>query len=371
MLYFALTTPLIFALALLAGVGEWASPVVVAHGVFAVGIIPLIFAAMSHFVPVLTRTGTPHKGVALLPFGAQAVGLVAVLSLAAWLPRGYLHLAAVLDAVLALILLAWMLQRSRCCLGPAHPGWRWYAASLGALAVALLVVPVLEHWPGAYGPLRRFHLHLNTLGFVGLAALGTLPLLLATVLKQASPVLTPWLRRNLPLFWFGAVLIAVGAAWWGPLAGAGALLMASGLLSLIRFWLRQDGLGVLLTPGAAPSLVAASLGLLLTIAFGVAHGLTILAPAPAIIAWGLAFLLPLVSGALTYLLPVWRYPGPAGVARETMAKRLCWASRSRALVFFLGGVAALLDWMPSGLIFSGLGLGLFLLALFGAWVARA
>ncbi len=45
----------LIASALLAVMG-WGSPLAVAHLAFAVGIVPLIFAAMSHFVPVLTRT---------------------------------------------------------------------------------------------------------------------------------------------------------------------------------------------------------------------------------------------------------------------------------------------------------------------------
>ena len=44
----------------LSGVG---SPLAVAHLAFAVGIVPLIFAAMSHFVPVLTRTGDPGRWI--------------------------------------------------------------------------------------------------------------------------------------------------------------------------------------------------------------------------------------------------------------------------------------------------------------------
>ncbi|MBL8426087.1 MAG: hypothetical protein JNM16_01330, partial [Dechloromonas sp.] len=44
----------LIASALLAVMG-WGSPLAVAHLAFAVGIVPLIFAAMMHFVPVLTR----------------------------------------------------------------------------------------------------------------------------------------------------------------------------------------------------------------------------------------------------------------------------------------------------------------------------
>jgi hypothetical protein len=53
----------------LSGVG---SPVAVAHLAFAVGIVPLIFAAISHFVPVLTRTGDPESVFAGYPASKSA-----------------------------------------------------------------------------------------------------------------------------------------------------------------------------------------------------------------------------------------------------------------------------------------------------------
>ena len=63
------------ALLALGGVG---SPVVVAHLAFALGVVPLIFAAMLHFVPVLTRTGDPSSWLARLPLFAQADGVLIV-----------------------------------------------------------------------------------------------------------------------------------------------------------------------------------------------------------------------------------------------------------------------------------------------------
>ena len=38
-----------------------------AHAAFAIGALPLIFAAMSHFVPVLTRSGGAEPGIHRLP----------------------------------------------------------------------------------------------------------------------------------------------------------------------------------------------------------------------------------------------------------------------------------------------------------------
>jgi hypothetical protein len=42
-------------------------------------------------------------------------------------------------------------------------------------------------WPAGYGALRLVHLHLNTLGFIGLTAIGTLHVLMPTVLGKPDP----------------------------------------------------------------------------------------------------------------------------------------------------------------------------------------
>jgi hypothetical protein len=168
----------------LSGVG---SPLAVAHLAFAVGIVPLIFAAMSHFVPVLTRTGNPSPGIALVPRLAQLAGLVAVLAMQGIIPRWLVSLAAAVDLVLAGILLNWIVGRARATLGSPHPGWRWYGFALGCLMMALLAAIFIDIWPAYWKPLRLFHLHLNTIGLVGLAALGTLPVLMPTALGKTGP----------------------------------------------------------------------------------------------------------------------------------------------------------------------------------------
>ena len=86
------------AILALSGLG---SPLAVAHLAFAVGIVPLIFAAMMHFVPVLTRTGEPGKSLAKLPSAVQATGLVAIAAMQGWLPYWLVYLAAAVDLVFA------------------------------------------------------------------------------------------------------------------------------------------------------------------------------------------------------------------------------------------------------------------------------
>jgi hypothetical protein len=42
---------------------------------------------------------------------------------------------------------------------------------------------------------------------------------------------------------------------------------------------------------------------------------------PSLFAWAAGFLLPLVTGALSQLLPVWRWPGPVIPARGIMRQK--------------------------------------------------
>ncbi|HQU81141.1 MAG TPA: hypothetical protein PLU47_16945 [Azonexus sp.] len=322
----------------LSGVG---SQLAVAHLAFAVGIVPLIFAAMSHFVPVLTRTGDPGRLIARLPGAAQLAGLVAVVAMQGVLPYWLLHAAAAVDLVLAAFLLNWIAARARAALGSPHPGWRWYGAALGCLMLALLAVLLIPVLPSYWKALRVFHLHLNTLGLVGLAAFGTLPVLLPTALGKPDPEAGSWLRRRLWLVAGGALVIATGAAVIWPFAAPGAALMLVAALGLVGQWGRRFGFKVMLADGVATSLLAAVAGLLVTLAAGVAHGAGLLPPYPTLLAWVAGFLLPLVTGALSQLLPVWRWSGPALPARHIMRQKLAASGSLRAALFLAAALALL------------------------------
>ena len=340
----------------LSGVG---SPLAVAHLAFAVGIVPLIFAAMSHFVPVLTRTGDPGPWIARLPLAAQLAGGLAVATMQGLIPYGLLHAAAAVDLLLAAILLNWIASRARATLGSPHPGWRWYGAALGCLMLALLAVPLMQLLPSYWKPLRLFHLHLNTLGLVGLAALGTLPVLLPTALGQPDPEAAGWLRRRLWLVAGGALVVATGTAVVWLFAVPGAALMLVAALGLVGQWARRFGFRALLADGVAVSLLCAVAGLLLTLAAGVAHGSGLIAGRPTLLAWGVGFLLPLVTGALSQLLPVWRWPGPAIPARRIMRQKLAATGFWRALMFLCAAVALLAGFDTFAASLLALGLLLF------------
>ena len=347
----------------LSGVG---SPLAVAHLAFAVGIVPLIFAAMTHFVPVLTRTGDPGRLIARLPGVAQLAGLVAVAAMQGLAPYWLLHVAAAVDLVLAAILLNWIAARARAALGSPHPGWRWYGAALGCLMMALLAVLLIPALPPYWKPLRIFHLHLNTLGLVGLAALGTLPVLLPTALGKPDPEAASWLRRRLWLVAGGALVIATGAAVIWPFAAPGAALLLVAALGLIGQWGRRFGFKAMLADGVAASLLAAVAGLLVTLAAGVAHGAGLLPGRPTLLAWGAGFLLPLVTGALSQLLPVWRWPGPALPARHIMRQKLAASGGLRAALFLAGALALLGGFAPAAGLLVASALLLFIAGLLQA-----
>jgi hypothetical protein len=344
----------------LAGLG---SPLAVAHLAFAVGIVPLICAAMIHFVPVLTRTGDPGGGIRGLPLAAQIAGTLAVLAMQGWLPRLGLTLAAAVDLLLAAILLNWIAGRTRAALDSPHPGWRWYGTALGCLMLALVAVLLIDWLPHYWRPLRLVHLHLNALGLVGLAALGTLPLLLPTALGKFDPEAAGWLRRRLWVVAGGALVVAVGSgiAWQFALSGAALLLVAA--LGLAGQWVRRFGIGPLLHDGVSVSLLAALGGLALTLAAGVMHGAGLLPARPTLLAWVAGFLLPLVSGALSQLLPVWRWPGPAIPARAVMRQRLAASGGWRAGLFLAAALVVLAGFERLGAVLLALAIGLLAFAL--------
>ena len=346
-------------------------PAPVFHLVFAVGALPLIVGAIIYFVPVLTRSGRESAAIRRLPLICQVAGLLVAGVLGGVFPAWGLHAAALAIAAVALILTGWIARRSRITLGLPHPGIGWYGAALLCLFFAVSLVPVWQALPALRPALRLFHLHLNTLGFVGLAALGTLPVLFPTVLGKPDPGAAQRLRGDLPVAVTGAILIAAGSAGLPWMAIPGALLLGGVALRNLGAWRRTFGLRSMLADGAALSLVAATVGFAALLVLGVCHGLGWVAARPTLAAFVAGFLLPLVTGALSQLLPVWRHPGPLSARRQVLRGRLAKGGRWRALLFLSGALLLALD-HPAGSGLAAGGLLLFLLALLSAfWLDRA
>lgn len=324
------------------------------HLAFAGGAMPLVFGAVIHFVPVLTRSGSPARALDWLPLPVQGAGLSAALALGGWIPYGVLHAAALIVSVAAGIMVLWIGRRMRATLGSPHPGVRWYGAAMLCLFFAVSLVPVWMGLPGLRTALRLFHLHLNTLGFIGLAALGTLPLLLPTVLGKPDPQAAVRLRADLLPAICGVLLLAAGAAGALWLALIGALLLGAVVIRNLQAWQRAFGLKQIVDAGRTAPLCAATLGLLLLLGAGVLHALGRVPPRPAIAGFLALFLLPLVTGALAHLLPVWRHPGRDSERRRRLMARLAWGGQWRALLFLCGGGLLVADILAGwGVVLAG------------------
>ncbi|MCX7147876.1 MAG: hypothetical protein NTY05_00475 [Rhodocyclales bacterium] len=328
------------------------APQLAAHIAFALGVLPLILAAMIYFIPVLTRSGTAGFAAWWPSVLAWAGGALTVFSFAGNFSPVTLSLAATLGGLAALSLGVWATNRARHMFGPRHRGLDWYLAALGFLLLALLAVLLMPLFPAQRNALRLFHLHANLLGFVGLTALGTLQVLLPTCLAQADPDAALRLRRDLKWAVVGTLFIAVGASSLLPtsvfkvgpaLALLGTAFYGWVVLRMLRAWQSRFGKALLQLHGAAPSLTAAALGLLGLPALGVAHGFGWLPARPAVAGFVIAFLLPLVSGAAAHLLPVWLRPGVQGPWHQLLRARLCRWGGVRGLLLLLLGLAITLS----------------------------
>lgn len=317
------------------------------HLIFAIGIMPLIFGAMTYFVPVLTRTGATGPD-ALLPalLGLLAGLLVSYSLLADFTLYPY---AAIIGLLATGWLGHWIRQRKKNMLGTPHPGLLWYELALLALFLGLLAILAGHFIPQQWPHLRRLHLHLNTLGFIGFTALGTLRVLLPTSGRYADPGTGPWLISGWRWLAGGTLLIAVGAAWLPPLSLAGLALWlwpAGRFVYSLLFTFRH---AVWRWNGATTPLACATLGLLLLALSGAGHGLGWLPGNATTQAFIPLFLLPLVSGAATHLLPLWITTAQDPAREQALRTRLGRHSALRALLFFAGGLT-LLAGQPWGLL---------------------
>ena len=81
------------------------------------------------------------------------------------------------------------------------------------------------------------------------------------------------------------------------------------------------------------------------------------------------FLFPLVTGAISYLLPVWLWPARNTAVYESTARRLARGSGVRSLVFLAAGVATFIG-MSGADYLAGVGILVFLLQVVWALWAR-
>lgn len=332
--------------ALLSFAGAWVLPFAFplhraahVHLALAVGVMPLILAAMSHFVPVLTRSREAESAVGVMLLAAWGAGLLAFAQFAGWLLPNAASVAAGAVLLAAAGFVRWAWQRSKAALGSSpHPCLNWYLAALVCLVLALAAVLAMDVWPAQRVLLKRFHLHLNTLGFIGLTAFGTLQVLLPTVVGRPDAQAAQRLRSDLPYAFTGTLLIAIGAVWMPWLAMAGIALWLVPVVRLALAWHRLFRAEILRAHGAAPLLAAALMGFVCALAAGGLHGTGWRDPVAGAHLYIFSFLFPLVSGAAGYLLPLWLCPGRQTAWHAAARTRLTFGSGFRALLFLASGL---------------------------------
>lgn len=330
------------------------------HLAMAVGVMPLIFGAMIHFVPVLTRSTVAPIGVRLIPLLMLTAGVLAFFSFAASSQNYYL--AAFIALAAATAFTVWVLRRAAGSIGRPHPCLYWYLGAVACLILALAAVSAMALWPEQRLALKRLHLHLNTLGFIGLTAVSTLQVLMPTA--TGRPDSQAGARLHLDLKWalVGTLLISVGAAWYKPLAYFGTLLWMIPLVHLGKAWFSLYLQEILKFHGAASSLTAALAGFITALFFGSLHADGILGTTNTAHAFILAFLFPLVTGAVSQLLPIWARPGMQTAWHAQARQRLGAGGGYRAMLFLAGGILLGMGWR-GGLALSIAALAAFLLQL--------
>ena len=372
----------VFAAGLLAVLAGWTSVTVAVHAALGVGALPLIAGAMLHFVPVLTRSAGAPAALARLPLVLQGAGVLALLFVAGQAGFGGLHAAAALAWGGCAVLALWIVLRVRRTLGAPHPGWSWYFMAVLCLLGGLAAIVAAYVWPLAFTGLRLAHVRLNLFGFVGLTALGTLHVLLPTVFGAPDPKTPSRLRQDLPLAFGGVLAVACAGLLPAPF-DSGALLLGLTLygvcvLKLAGAWWAAYG-AKLWRDGVATLLVGALGGLCVVLmvqagevfwAWGypwlIGHAVhTVHVPSVFV----LAFLLPLVSGALSQLVPVWAHPGRVTPARLACRALLARYGQCRALAHAAAGVSLAVGATIPALLFSAVALALFLGNVGRAWHA--
>lgn len=330
------------------------------HLALAVGVMPLIFGAMIHFVPVLTRSAMAPLTVRLIPLLMLTAGLLAFFSFAA--PSQNYYLAAFIALAAAVTFAAWIIRRAVNAVCKPHPCLDWYLGAIACLILALAAVSAMAFWPEQRLALKSLHLHLNTLGFIGLTAIATLQVLLPTAAGRPDAQAGTRLHRDLKWALGGTLLISIGAAWFKPLVYPGALLWMLPLISLSKAWLTLYSREILQLHGATSSLAAALAGFAAALLFGLLHADGILSPTDTAHAFILAFLFPLVTGAVSQLFPIWARPGMQTAWHTQVRQRLGAGGGYRALLFLAGGILLGLGWR-GGLVLSVAALIAFLLQL--------
>lgn len=326
--------------------------------------------ALLHAPPAPSRQGylrlaVLNAGIAAVLAGVSAsvgglavAGAVLVIAAVAWLVVGLARLAHGSALAGRLRVVVWYYLAAGVALA--------FGAALGGVLAADVARP--ERLDAA---LRLTHAHINLLGWLGLAILGTEFMLWPAVLRTRMADDAPrWARRVLMVTVAGlattaagllATAYASGARW---IAAAGMLTYGAGVAGALVPAVREMRARPPHT-AAAWALLAGNAWLIAGILTDVAALATGPSHADRVLSASLAPILALgvvaqtLTGALTFLLPVVAGGGPAGNRRLTAVLERGWPARAVAtnagvvlLALPSGGPVRLAGWL---LVLGGLG----------------
>lgn len=308
------------------------------HIVFTIGALPLILGSIIHFVPVLTRSKNSSKFIRRLPY-ISLFGGIMVTSYFVFpqtSPLGHLLGASIIIiAIVSVALWAYGLRLKT--IGNPHPCLDWYLAALLCLLIGICAIIVGYFIPSQRAILRLLHLHLNTLGFVSITALGTLQVLMPTVAQRPDLKVASRIHQHLKWIVAGTVIIACGAAWHPNLSWIGVTLLAIPIFLTFKSWIQLYARDIFKIHGAAPTLMAALCGYVTALIIGSIHAYYQVQLNP-VATFIIAFLMPLVTGAVSYLLPIWLHPGQQTFWHISARKYLGFGGGLRALILLTGGI---------------------------------
>jgi cbb3-type cytochrome oxidase subunit 1 len=287
------------------------------HAALVGGVAQMILGGFLAFIPPLLMTGQKQRNshpVLFLAINLGAIGMIAGFYLRNQLVVGLAGIFVV-ASFLWLARDAWT-QARQSLNSPSLNLW-FYAIALLALFAGLAAGEAMAFRLAqeSYGHVRLAHIHLNILGFVTLAIVGTMHNLLPTVLN--APLYSPQLARVVFILLPLGVAVLIG----GFLNSSVRIQIAAGLILFVGATLYAINMfGTWLASGqkgnaASDHLLISTFFLQLTIALGILVGANSLSDPPYLpygtlhlVAYThltlVGFVLQTILGALSHLVPI-------------------------------------------------------------------
>jgi hypothetical protein len=331
------------------------------HAALVGGVAQMILGGFLAFIPPLLMTGQKQREshpALFFVINSAAIGMAAGFWLRQYVVVGLAGFLVV-GAFMWIARDAW--TQARRSVNPPPLNLWYYAAALLSLFAGLAAGEAMA-WgllPESYGYVRLAHIHLNLIGFVTLAIIGTMHNLLPTVLN--APLSSPKLGRLVLLLMPVGVVALVTGFMNSSLRielAAGALLLIGVSLyaaNLFKTWMRSAHRG----NAASDHLLIGTFFLWLTILLGILVAANSLSTPP-LMPYGtlhlvaythmalVGFIVNTIVGALSHLLPI------------TLAVRRVPSNKKRGP--YLDQLSAIMDrWRTvqiGGLSFGTMGLAL-------------